>query len=55
MADTFAEQIKILTKKAAETNDSGDAMRFSQAASNVLHVMNNLKSQPGDETPPQKV
>lgn len=33
------DQIKKLVEKACSTDDGGDAMRFSQAATNVAHAM----------------
>lgn len=33
------ENVKTLCKAAAEAKDSGDAMRFSQAACNVANAM----------------
>jgi hypothetical protein len=33
------DQIKKLVDKAAASEDGGDAMRFSQAATNVAHAM----------------
>jgi hypothetical protein len=33
------DQIKKLADKATECDDGGDAMRFSQAATNVAHAM----------------
>jgi hypothetical protein len=33
------EAIKKLAEKAGETKDSGDAMRLSQAALNLAHVL----------------
>ena len=33
----LVENIKALSKRAAEAGDSGDAMRLSQAASNVAN------------------
>jgi hypothetical protein len=33
------DQIKKLVEKAAKTDDSSEALRFSQAASNVAHAM----------------
>ena len=37
------KEIEILINKAAEANDSGDAMRFSQAACNAVNALFTLK------------
>lgn len=33
------DHVKALIKKAAEADDSGDAMRFAQAAANAVQAM----------------
>ncbi len=38
------ENVETLCKAAAEAKDSGDAMRFSQAACNVANAMCAVKS-----------
>jgi hypothetical protein len=38
------ENVTELNKKAAEAKDSGDAMRFSQAAVNVANAMCAVKT-----------
>jgi hypothetical protein len=35
----LTDQIKTLVEKATSSDDGGDAMRFSQAATNVAHAM----------------
>jgi hypothetical protein len=35
----LTDQIKKLVEKACSTDDGGDAMRFSQAATNVANAM----------------
>jgi hypothetical protein len=42
--DEVLKRIAALAAKAAEAKDSGDAMRFSQAACNLLPVFNALAS-----------
>lgn len=36
---TINEAIEDLSKKAKDTHDAGDALKFSQAALNLAHVM----------------
>ena len=38
MEKEFEEALKNMLKRAAEASDSGDAMRFSQAAGNIVHA-----------------
>lgn len=38
------EKIEALSKKAAESEKSEDALRFSQAASNLAHAMLALRN-----------
>lgn len=38
------ENVETLSKKAAEAKDSGDAMRFSQAAVNIANAMCAVKA-----------
>jgi hypothetical protein len=38
------EEVKSLVKKAADTTDSNDALKFSQAALNVAHAMATLRN-----------
>ena len=48
MTDT-QKQIEELISKAAKTTDSGDAMRFTQAACNAANawaVLNDIKRRP---------
>ena len=39
MKEEFKEEISTLIKKAAESHDSADAMRFSQAAQNITNAL----------------
>lgn len=40
MEKEFEEALKNMLKRAAEATDSGDAMRLSQAAGNIVHAKN---------------
>jgi hypothetical protein len=40
--EKMGEAILALTTKAAECNDSGDAMKFAQAASSLSHALRAL-------------
>ena len=42
--DNSKTHVETLLKKAAESVDSGDAMRFSQAALNAANAMCSLKA-----------
>lgn len=48
MSDTkpidVTKEVEELVKKAAEAQDSGDAMRFSQAACNAANAMIGLRN-----------
>ena len=44
-------QIKELAEKAAKASDSGDAMRFSQAANNIANAMSNICTMRMDDPP----
>jgi hypothetical protein len=43
--------IKALSDKAAKAGDSGDAMRFSQAANNIANAMSNVCTMPTEDPP----
>ena len=39
METAIRNAIELLAKKTTETSDSGDAMRFTQAALNLAHLL----------------
>lgn len=43
----IVDAIKTIVGKAKESNDSGDALRFSQAALNLAHANAMLPANPG--------
>lgn len=48
MSDSNKNEVEILLEKAAKAPDSGDAMRFSQAACNAANAMCALKAAQGN-------
>jgi hypothetical protein len=42
--DKKTDHVETLLKKAVEVNDSGDAMRFAQAACNVANALCAVKT-----------
>jgi hypothetical protein len=41
-----SKEVETLIEKAAKANDSGDAMRFSQAACNAANAMTCVRNMP---------
>lgn len=50
MNDAIVKQIQALIAKAAEAQDSADALRYSQAACNAANALCAMRSAPAEKT-----